>query len=380
MPGILRAMRFPFRFVARGQSPGRPRFPGLAARPRLVLHVGPHKTGSTAIQEHCTAHRDALEAAGYWYPRAGTWLVQHAALPATLIRRHVFLPPSMLGGDPEAVLDEIAREVPRGFVTVLSSEVFWELLMFLPEPAARLLGLLDRRYRMTVLMFDRPEESRAWSSIKHMTRAGLAVDASVMFARDLRLNRAAADRLAAAGCRTARIPYTGQDVVEAFLQALPAHLGPVGRLLDGRARIARLVDERRRSRKDGKRENAAPTNPRAAAFAIEFSRRLAAKPAADADARARIAQFMAHALTDARATGPWEALPDERTLRERTIAAKGRPGCLLTPAEAEAWEGARAQQWLAHLAERLGCLAHLEQVRHQPPAGSRAEAPPLLTR
>lgn len=350
------------------------------ARPRLVLHVGPHKTGSTAIQEHCHAHRPELEAAGYWYPRAGTWFVQHAALPATLIRRHMFLPPSMLGGSTEAVLDEIAREVPRGYVTLLSSEVFWELLMFLPDAAARLFGLLDGRYRMTVLVFDRPDESRAWSSIKHMARAGIAADASVMLARDLRLNRAASERLAATGCRTVRVPYAEEDVVEAFLEALPAHLGPVGRLLDGRRRMARLVEDRRNSRKDGKRENAAPTNPRAAAFAMEFSRRLMAKPAADADARARIAQFMAHALTDARATGPWDALPDERTIRARTIAAAGRPGCLLAPAEVEAWEGARAQPWLAQLAERLGCLEHLEQVRTPPPTGSKAEIQPLLTR
>lgn len=36
--------------------------------PRLVLHVGPHKTGSTSIQSACAANRDRLRRDGVLYP------------------------------------------------------------------------------------------------------------------------------------------------------------------------------------------------------------------------------------------------------------------------------------------------------------------------
>jgi hypothetical protein len=41
------------------------------ARPVLHLHVGPHKTGSTYLQQTLRANRDRLAAAGWLYPEAG---------------------------------------------------------------------------------------------------------------------------------------------------------------------------------------------------------------------------------------------------------------------------------------------------------------------
>lgn len=35
---------------------------------RIVLHIGTHKTGTTAIQKYCASHRDALRRQGLWYP------------------------------------------------------------------------------------------------------------------------------------------------------------------------------------------------------------------------------------------------------------------------------------------------------------------------
>lgn len=38
--------------------------------PRLLLHIGTHKTGTTSIQRFCSANRSALRKLGLWYPSA----------------------------------------------------------------------------------------------------------------------------------------------------------------------------------------------------------------------------------------------------------------------------------------------------------------------
>lgn len=38
--------------------------------PRMFLHIGTHKTGTTSIQRFCGANRDALRRRGLWYPPA----------------------------------------------------------------------------------------------------------------------------------------------------------------------------------------------------------------------------------------------------------------------------------------------------------------------
>jgi hypothetical protein len=44
----------------------------------LVVHIGTHKTGTTAIQKFATAHRDELRAQGLWYPSyAGIDIPEH---------------------------------------------------------------------------------------------------------------------------------------------------------------------------------------------------------------------------------------------------------------------------------------------------------------
>lgn len=48
---------------------------------RLVVHVGPHKTGSTSVQRALAAARDSLAERGVWYPPSlpdAAWPIQHA--------------------------------------------------------------------------------------------------------------------------------------------------------------------------------------------------------------------------------------------------------------------------------------------------------------
>lgn len=46
----------------------RPSFLPPCIVPRLVIHVGPHKTGSTSVQSACAAHREDLRRDGVLYP------------------------------------------------------------------------------------------------------------------------------------------------------------------------------------------------------------------------------------------------------------------------------------------------------------------------
>ena len=93
----------------------------------LFLHVGPHKTGTTAIQLFCERNRNELAKAGFWYPKAGLASGQHMVLPGCYISHHPHIPESLLGGSPEKIVADIAAEVPRGLTPVMSSEVYWEL-------------------------------------------------------------------------------------------------------------------------------------------------------------------------------------------------------------------------------------------------------------
>ncbi|MFM8733851.1 MAG: hypothetical protein ACKOC8_01445 [Pirellulales bacterium] len=89
--------------------------------PRLAFHVGPHKTGSTSVQEALDAHRDRLVAGGVLYP---------ASLPgADHATSHAALTRLLATGQEAAFLDWVAdamRDAGRqGCDTVLvSSEGF----------------------------------------------------------------------------------------------------------------------------------------------------------------------------------------------------------------------------------------------------------------
>ena len=39
---------------------------------RFIIHIGPHKTGSTYLQNHLTQNRAALIGRGIYYPREWT--------------------------------------------------------------------------------------------------------------------------------------------------------------------------------------------------------------------------------------------------------------------------------------------------------------------
>ena len=93
---------------------------GHGLRRRLILHVGPHKTGTTYIQKRLVEDRELLhERLGLLYPRAGqTFQFGH----------HVVVPlfHHEAAGD-SSVLRELKEEVRHSRVALLSSEKFSKL-------------------------------------------------------------------------------------------------------------------------------------------------------------------------------------------------------------------------------------------------------------
>jgi hypothetical protein len=332
----------------------------LRPKPHLVLHIGPHKTGSTAIQEFCSTHRGDLAEAGYWYPFAGRWDIHHAILPAAYMHEHAFLPAELVGQDPGALIDSIRADAPPGFRVILSSEIFWELLMGDPVAFRSMLAELSRFYSVTLVYFDRPEGDRAWSAVKHLTRSGFAEDAAEKYAFLIAENRMAIGRLRGIRLPKIAIPFAG-DSVTAFMSAL-AGLTATDRLTDRWERsqafrkMADALDVPRI------RVNAALESPKAAAFTFEFARRLINAPPDTADARRHVEWFLWEIVQMAQPPKEWAALPKERAMRERTEQANGRRGTLLTEEELLAWRELCEHESVRELAERCRCGEILEIV------------------
>lgn len=329
--------------------------------PTMIVHVGPHKTGSTAIQAFCERHRETLAKAGFWYPCAGLIGTQHALLPVACMPNHQFVAVRPLGGA-RPVFDAIRNEVPHGHTALLSSEIFWELLMDHPGEFKAISDMLRRCYRLKVLYCDRSEEDRAWGAVKHMARAGMAVDVASAYASMLVRNRDAFRRLKRSSCRTIRFRYDAGDCVRGFLRALRSQMG-FGDRAGGKLRyLDELIQQRSRSVASDTRHNVAPTQPGATAFICEFSRRLMADPPLSFDDCQRLERFFVRILQMSEWNAFGEKLPDDPTMKRRTIAARGRPGTLLTPEEVESWRAACDGDSVRAVAREESCDVYLTQA------------------
>lgn len=119
MPEKETRMNEPTEPVARDYGEGRAKPP----RPRLLIHIGPHKTGTTSIQKFLHENRSALLAQGILYPCAGRCSrgqIQHYHHPLVkaLVRQDAKAAQEQIFN----IHAEIAEHSPS--VVVLSSEVF----------------------------------------------------------------------------------------------------------------------------------------------------------------------------------------------------------------------------------------------------------------
>jgi hypothetical protein len=336
--------------------------PTTDRKPSLVLHIGPHKTGTTAIQRFCDRNRDRLAKAGFWYPRSGSASAQHMLLPACHISSHRCIPAALLGGCPEEIVGSIAAEVPRGLTPLMSSEVFWELLCELPEAFDSVLALLSRYFHVHFITVERPVRERVWSAIKFNSRLGFASDQAADFKASMDADRHARERLAAIGYPVITVPYDDADCISPFLQALSSQ-----RISRQTVRLSKLdaLIEACRAASATLRENVAPSDPWFVAFTMEFAQRLlAVKEAGRHDNR--IEAFLREVMAIGNQLDAIRLLPDEQTVLNRVVDAKGSRPCLLTPMEVQAWEAIWNHPAVQLAAMHSGCVDELRAVSQSP--------------
>ena len=99
---------------------------------RIYLHIGQHKTGTTAIQDFCTLNRDLLLKSGFLYPKTGihinaqhqlSWVVKNR-LPAWIKRE---FPHFLKKTSREKLYNQFKHEAQRTDANciIISSETFY---------------------------------------------------------------------------------------------------------------------------------------------------------------------------------------------------------------------------------------------------------------
>nr|MBX2824950.1 hypothetical protein [Gammaproteobacteria bacterium] len=92
---------------------------------RVILHIGRHKTGTTAIQKFLRENPELLESANYCYPDFGIRGFGHHELGAPLTRASLRTSEQETESVVENLRSGLMQSIPEGdAVTVLSSESF----------------------------------------------------------------------------------------------------------------------------------------------------------------------------------------------------------------------------------------------------------------
>jgi len=338
--------------------PRRPVPPASARKSSLVLHIGPHKTGTTAIQVFCQRNRKHLAKAGFWYVKKGSASAQHMLLPACYLSDHHCIPKPLLGGCPEEIVATIAAEVPLGLTPVMSSEVFWELLCAQPEAFKSAVAELGRYFNVHILIVERPVRERLWSAIKFNSRLGFACDSVADFHGALEGDRCARESLAGTGYPVIRVPYEDADCISPFLQALSSPY--ISRQTVRPSQLTALI-QRCHTVSATLRENVAPSAPWFVAFTMEFSQRLREANGPSLYDK-RIATFLREAEAIGNQLDATQRFPDEQTVLNRVVEANGSLRRLLTQTEMQAWESVCNHPAVQRVAMRTGCANELRAV------------------
>jgi hypothetical protein len=122
---------------------------------RVIIHLGPEKTGSTALQRHLLGHRDELlERHGVLYPLSGRD-PEHASEA----HMRLFFT-AQRGGALEEVVNDLLREADEGRaeVIVLSHERLGHLYRHRPESIGRLQELL-RGCEVDLVLYPRRQDN-----------------------------------------------------------------------------------------------------------------------------------------------------------------------------------------------------------------------------
>ena len=188
----------------------------------LLLHIGRHKTGTTAIQQQLQRLQKPLLRRGILVPETGLHQQQHLLFPAALLPNHPALPP----GEPpdlDRLLPNLQTEwqSSKAHCCLLSSEVFSELAFRDPDAAQELLKRLAQiTERLQILQVVRPLDAFILSAIKHQLRNDHLLKRSPLsWAAHCRRKQNALDHFwLHSGWPHHSAPYNTQTVVPELLQ------------------------------------------------------------------------------------------------------------------------------------------------------------------
>lgn len=134
--------------------------------PRLILHIGMEKTGTSAIQRFLARHRTALRLMGVQYPRAadatGAPSDSHIDLAAAIGADLAGQGPHPVFGSAGTVIEGYATKADVASTTILSSEG-----LSAPDPGfAAALAPLAGRFDVSVVVYLRRQDEWALSAYR----------------------------------------------------------------------------------------------------------------------------------------------------------------------------------------------------------------------
>lgn len=335
--------------------------PGAPEKPLMVIHIGTHKTGTTAVQHYFATHRATLRRAGFVYPKAAVYGEQHATLPAAYMTKHPIIPPRYLERDPQRLVDRVREEVPPGFNALLSSEAFWELLTYLSWHFHDLHEALSRDWRVQYVYMMRDPHLKTWSALKHIARQGMVVDPAATYARDVTLTEGTEVALLAGYPESVRIEYDGKDSVDQLLGHLMSDpvVAASGMTPEERAVLGRMR-RRRTPESEQRRINQDHSNPFSAAVTLCVTESLSTAHGIDEEGLGQLPRLYATLFGDARPDWSDLDLPDDSALHQRVRLVAALSGRIMSGDEVRSVRSRLGQPDTRRSAELKHCSAALD--------------------
>jgi hypothetical protein len=147
---------------------------------KIFLHIGLHKTGTTALQSAFLRCRENLKEQGFYYPRVGIPLNSqgHHNIAWGFLRDRRYMASS---GDIHALLNEIESvDCPN---TIISSEDF-ESLLNQPMMLEKVTDVFSKNgFKVLVIIYFRNQADYLISLYGELLKAGLGIEFKLLFER-----------------------------------------------------------------------------------------------------------------------------------------------------------------------------------------------------
>jgi hypothetical protein len=189
----------------------------------LILHIGRHKTGTTAIQHYLWTNRKILlQNHGLLYPESQVAGMQHSLIPGAHLKNHPFLPKDRIT-DPEILHAKLCEEASLNDpgLIVMSSETFCELACFDKQSFEEEINRFRSDFHLTIIETFRDPVDMAFSSVKHLIRIERCMHSPAnTILSVLKQSQQLSEVLDEICLVRQRIPYKSRTMIEEFLASV----------------------------------------------------------------------------------------------------------------------------------------------------------------